>query len=230
MNHTCWIWQFDQIHSGNVPKLLLSQGFNRAAVKVLDGADWQGSFDKSTDGIRSIDDCISWLKAFNRAGLAMDVWVNATPTTPEIAALYDDLLLNLPGRLFIDLEPYRGFWGSKSSLAPLSAWLDSVRTNWASRVWLAPDSRLSNLDWYAPVLPFFGGFSPQIYAPAWRIDARSYAFPGPIEPILSIDGTPADWTAIARDDVLGNSYGMSGYGIWRAPVSLPEHIGWIQSH
>lgn len=230
MNRTCWIWQFDHIPSLNVPKLLASQGFNRVAVKIADGSDWQGTFDKSPDGIHSITDAISWLQAFNKTGLAMDVWVNCQVTNPAQRTIYETALGELPGRLILDLEPYALFWGGHTSLDPLTDWLGSIRANWLSRVWLAPDSRLSNLAWYAPILPLFAGFCPQIYVPSWRLEAREYDFPGVIEPILSISEIVADWTKTVRDDVLGNTYGMSGYGIYRAPITVPEQVDWIQTH
>jgi hypothetical protein len=184
------------------------QGFNRVAVKALQGVTWQVNLDALRER----------LGEFAGAGLAMDTWVVPTHDTwREALPLYRVL----PGRLILDLEPGDGYWGDQSDPSPF---LRARALPWQDRLYLAYDPL--RLEWLGAFPLGFTGTMPFLREPSWT---QSVPVTGhPIEPILSSESSGRDWLTILRDDKLGSEDGRTGFGIYRAPVLGLERLATLR--
>lgn len=236
MNRLLFIHQFDQWQGlfGSQPIAPIIRGWNftAVAVKALDGATWMNAYDTSTDAIKGVDSLLSWLQSFNSHGLAMDVWVVPTKDTlSQAIPLYAQILASLPGRLILDLEPYSGFWGDFSPLWPaLKPLFDGVPTEIDKLAGSFDPRTYKTWPGLAFVLSRVRWRMPQVYDPSWMVDLYPQE-QGPVwEPTLSTSSLPPEWSSIIRDPVLGNGVGVSGYGVFKGPLSDPEHIAWVKAH
>ena len=223
MNRSLWVHQFDELVPawGDPPygPLVKNLGFTHICPKAMDGDTWMSEYDHNPDAIGSLQDCSDRLAAFNGAGLGMDLWVVPTKDTWQQALVqYQAIARSLPGRLFLDMEPYAGFWGDDSDA---SAFLNEMAL---PRVWLCYDVRRT--DWLQTQLGRFEGSAPMLYLPDWT----GSVIPNgrPCEPILDSTSSGQVWMTILRDPQLGSIDGRTGFGIFRAPIQGLERLATIR--
>jgi hypothetical protein len=221
---TGWIHQFDQQPAGqDVVAEAVALGLDRVAVKALDGPDWMAKYDQAPGAIARPEELVNWRSAFANAGIGLQTWVNVTPERLEDQrALWGAILGAIEGRLVLDLEPYRGFWGDRSDCGPVAAALEGLPKE---RLGLTYDPRVASWPGFDQVVSRVSVLQPQVYELGWLAQAESGRPPGPsilgtqhsIEPLVSVQASASDWLAIAT----APSFKASAFGVWLLPIVDP---------
>ena len=163
--HLAWVWQFQ--HDGDIELIrdILSEHQLGLVIKTNDGIDWMSSFDTSKDAIsgpRSVEKLATF---FDNANVPLHAWTVVNGVEPKQEAEMAAMVLNSGAKsLFIDLEPYAGFWNGTTTDAKVYG--DQLRQ-------LAPSAHLTtSVDgrpWELPNIPleefasFTDAIAPQIY-------------------------------------------------------------------
>jgi LysM repeat protein len=243
------VWQFR--HDGDPAQIrdtLAAHGLG-VVLKTHDGTNWMSRYDSTPHAIRDAGTVEHFANFFEQAGVPFHAWAVVKGTNPAREAQLASDVLNAGARsLFLDLEPYSGFWaGTRESAARLG---EELR-------YRQPHARLSTTidprPWQIDQIPLaeFAAFTdeiaPQVY---WQMfgtapNARQYAATGtpvsvggitggfvlaaamprlltfgrPIHPIG--DGTVASrsaWESFVDDSYHQNAESIS---VWRYGVADP---------
>jgi hypothetical protein len=253
MRVTGWLHQFDQQPAGDVVAQVAALGLDRLAVKALDGASWMARFDRGPGAIAGVADLVALEARLGADAIGLDAWVNVTKADLGAAAqLWRQILGAIKGRLFLDLEPYAGFWGDDSDLAAVAKALEGLDR---SRLGVTFDPRRSDWRGLDAVMNAVSYASPQIYAHDWLAGAEqlvdrwgaspSGASKAPSdegaragsslstrhsslawEPLVSVSESVAEWLGI----VTAERFQATSFGVWLLPIadaSQRELIGLI---
>jgi hypothetical protein len=225
MRRIAWIHQLDQLHAvygsgADILPQLKAEGFTGISLKILDGVDWMGEFDTDQYRIVGWATLGLWEAACVANGLTLDAWVNVTPAWQSMIPYLADYCRQFAGRLVLDLEPYEGFFGENDPsefLHQLQVALTGPTADsyYVPRVWISYDPRRA--DWIAQHLDQFGGQMPQVYGEYQITPGMVVQTAKPIEPLVSVGDSAADWRWILRDPRLGSSDGRTGFGVFKLP-------------
>ncbi|GEM_PF-1848430 len=163
--YLAWVWQFQHDGDREIIRDILSEHHLGLVIKTNDGTDWMSAYDTSKDAIsgpRSIEKLATF---FDNANVPLHAWTVVNGTEPKQEADMAALVLNSGAKsLFIDLEPYAGFWRGTEQDAHIYG--ERLRQ-------LAPSARLTtSVDgrpWEIPNIPleefasFTDAIAPQIY-------------------------------------------------------------------
>lgn len=206
-------------------------GMNAVVWKVLDGETWMGAIDPQ--GMKDAAAVADFAAYFHGQGLKFGVWT--VPHGDLDTALQADLTAEAANAgadfLFIDAEPFAGFWGVQDA-HEATGFMTDVRRLCHVPILLQPDPRPHNLaalkieEW----MPYVDGVCPQNYwtdfQQAWAdsmfmLDAAT-RWGVPVYPTLPGDSTVADMVAASA---FCKAQGASGIVVWRYGHCAPEVAG-----
>lgn len=231
MRKVAYIVQFDSfwpvIGGGSVAGYLAGQGFNGVSFKVLDGDTFEGHWDHSSSGIKSLSDIASWAQDFRSHGLDVDVWVNVHKDNLDAQINLWRQIRAIPGigRFTLDTEPYADFWGDESDCSILVPTITELKLS------ITYDPRRLNWPGIGACLDAAEFQFPQLYDPSWIGPAIASEQGHPhavMEPLVPSWTGPDVWTAILANSQLGSFRGRSGYGVFSAPVTNAALVSALQ--
>ena len=245
--HLAWVWQFQHDGDRELIRDILSEHQLGLVIKTNDGVDWMSSYDTSKDAIsgpRSVEKLATF---FDNANVPLHAWTVVNGVQPRQEAEMAAMVLSAGAKsLFIDLEPYAGFWSGTTTDAKIYG--DQLRQ-------LAPSAHLTtSVDgrpWELPNIPleefanFTDAIAPQIYwnlfntyrnklmyqesgyIPGFRGITPSFALKSAVEslkkfnlPIHAVgDGTASDineWYEFINESYVHNINTLS---VWRFGVA-----------
>ena len=245
--HLAWVWQFQHDGDRELIRDILSEYQLGLVIKTNDGIDWMSSYDTSKDAIsgpRSIEKLATF---FDNANVPLHAWTVVNGAQPRQEAEMAATVLNSGAKsLFIDLEPYAGFWHGTKTDAKIYG--DHLRQ-------LAPSAHITtSVDgrpWELPNIPleefadFTDAIAPQVYwnlfntyrnklmyqesgyMPGFRGVTPSFALKAAVEslkkfnlPIHAVgDGTASDineWYEFINESYIHNIDTLS---VWRFGVA-----------
>jgi hypothetical protein len=103
-------------------------GLTGLVVKALDGADWMTTYDHSVDALGSVHAVLEQTAIAHTAGLYFFCWTNPrhdVDMTAEVSLTAS--IANACDGVFLDVEPYRQFWGGYAPVGLATAFMESVR-------------------------------------------------------------------------------------------------------
>ena len=163
--HLAWVWQFQHDGDRELIRDILSEHQLGLVIKTNDGIDWMSSYDTSKDAISGPKSIEKLATFFDNANVPLHAWTVVNGAQPRREAEMAAMVLNSGAKsLFIDLEPYAGFWHGTKTDAKIYG--DLLRQ-------LAPSAHITtSVDgrpWELPNIPlgefadFTDAIAPQIY-------------------------------------------------------------------
>lgn len=109
--YLAWVWRFETDGPpGEIRSLLASRG-GGVILKTHDGTDWMSRYDISSDAVSGPEKVASLARYFEEQGVAFHAWAVVKGVDPAQEAAMAAQVLNAGARsLFLDLEPWQGFW------------------------------------------------------------------------------------------------------------------------
>jgi len=112
-----WIWRFST--DGSLQQILSTVAASRGGViiKTHDGTDWMAKYDPSPDAVTGPAQVASIAQSLEGSGVPFHAWAVVKGIDPIAEAqMASDVLAAGARSLFLDLEPWPGFWaGSRES-------------------------------------------------------------------------------------------------------------------
>lgn len=108
-----WVWQFSE--DGSIDQLIdqAKRAGCGVIVKVLDGVNYQATFDHHPDAIDSPKKAATVARRFEEAGVPCSFWVNprgVQDVSYEARAILETDRAWRPRAWYFDVEPYQQFW------------------------------------------------------------------------------------------------------------------------
>lgn len=226
-----WFWRGDSVPYASIDELARGlretmPAVNAVYVKVADGSNWQGTFERVADfAVNGPDDVDRWVETLGRYGLEFHAW--AVPKGIEISAEVDVLVqaANRPGvrSLILDVEPYSGYWSGTAD--DIARFMSRFRKSLPDiHVGLAIDPRPYRYADISPEvwLPYVGSVHPMAFWNTFQQqpdEVLKYTYDTwgdyglPIYPMFTGDSQPVDMQT-ARDLAVGQ-YQAAGVSLWR---------------
>ncbi|HEY7269594.1 MAG TPA: LysM peptidoglycan-binding domain-containing protein [Dehalococcoidia bacterium] len=119
VRHLAWVWQFSADGAPNVIGADLRNNDLGIILKTHDGIEWMSQYDKSPYAVSGPKQVETLARYFEDAGVPFHAWFVVKGIDPiREASMAADILSAGARSVFIDLEPYSGFWqGSASDAA-----------------------------------------------------------------------------------------------------------------
>lgn len=209
-----WLHQMDQQPSGDLVGQVGALGLDRLAVKALDGASWMAGFDKGVGAIGGIGDLVALEDRLENVGVGLDAWVNVTRAELSAAsAIWKEILGSIHGRLFLDLEPYAGFWGDESDVGGVAAAIAGLDR---SRLGVTFDPRRGEWVGLDRVMGSVAIASPQVYEFGWLSEAEQLVgrWGTSWEPLVSVQESVSEWLGV----ITSSSLKATSFGVWLLPI------------
>ncbi len=112
-----WVWRFST--DGSLQQILATVAASRGGViiKTHDGTDWMAKYDPSPDAVTGPAQVASIAQTLDANGVPFHAWAVVKGIDPIAEAqMASDVLTAGASSLFLDLEPWPGFWaGSRDS-------------------------------------------------------------------------------------------------------------------
>lgn len=204
----------------------LANGFNAVLLKAIDGADWMEAFDPE-EGLGSLAEVRAAKEYFEESGLRFGVWVN-----PKVNnTLWDEdvtaELANICDFVFLDVEPYAGFWEAWRPAGVAFEWMRRVREKSPNGVFvLQPDPRSNRLAEIRPAewLSECDGWAPQWYWTDFGMSPEGVLeeLPGPLDtyPTVPANASPDEIARFMQG--LDSIPNVKGAVLWRLGTATHE--------
>jgi hypothetical protein len=116
-------------------------------VKALDGASWMNEFDHTRDALGSVDQAQAQHDACTANKLDYYVWTNPHTDDWQTQADVTAQLALVTDGVFLDVEPFAGFWGPFKPVGLAQQFMERVRSQAdGAFIALQPDPRPQHLE------------------------------------------------------------------------------------
>jgi LysM repeat protein len=120
VRHLVWVWQFSVDGAPNVIGADLRDNGLGIILKTHDGIEWMSQYDKSPFAVSGPKQVETLARYYEDAGVPFHAWFVVKGIDPiREARMAADILSAGARSIFIDLEPYSGFWQASPSDALL---------------------------------------------------------------------------------------------------------------
>ena len=245
-----WVWQFTRDGPPeSIAPILASNGLG-ITLKAFDGTDWMSVYDSSPQAVSGPNQVAALAQYFEGQGVPFHAWAVIKGLDPIREAQMAAEVLGAGARsLYIDLEPWAGFWqGTAEAARAFGQELRRLQPN--AVVIVAIDPR----PWVVPLMPLaeFASFSnalaPLIYWQSFNSQGNLDRFissgyppgPGGITPEFLLDvtssvlapyglplepvgqGSTGDINLWVRFLDHASRAGMTDVSVWRYGVTDPQ--------
>jgi LysM repeat protein len=109
--HLVWVWQFTTDAAPNLISARLRDHNLGLVIKTHDGVEWMSKYDKSPYAISGPGQIQTLAKYYEGEGVPFHAWAVVHGTDPiKEARMAADVLAAGARSIFLDIEPYAGFW------------------------------------------------------------------------------------------------------------------------
>jgi len=225
MSHLAWAWHFGTDGRPEQIASVLAENNLGLILKCINGCDWMSKWDKSTYAVSGPSAISTLSDYFEKAGVPFHTYAVLQGLDPtREAAMCADVISAGARSIFLDVEPWAGYWQG-SSQAAMAFGEEFRRRQPDGTLYLCVEPR----PWVTPRIPmaefasFSQGIAPMVYWETFNTSENVRYF--------EANGYPPGEAGICPEFILDVSYSMfAGYNLPIYPVGqgASSYDAWVR--